>query len=198
MIFLMPLPPFLPFYTFPSASLTPSRLHRFWVSWSTACMPERNLWRRSRARPWPSNRWSRSPSSSTLPRSTASPRLTCSRPWTSGKVRWVFIPLFLRTFNARRQCLKHFGCVWDKFGFWGCSTVGAQAEKRHHVTDARVSNASCVCLGTGKDMAAVQRTLSALGSLAITKDEGTYNGDPNWFFKWVQYMKWKRLYLTNW
>lgn len=39
------------------------------------------------------------------------------------------------------------------------------------------------CVGTGKDLAAVQRTLSALGSLAVTKDEGTYKGDPNWFFK---------------
>lgn len=43
--------------------------------------------------------------------------------------------------------------------------------------------AVCVCGWTGKDLAAVQRTLSALGSLAFTKDEGTYNGDPNWFFK---------------
>ncbi|XP_034404819.1 transgelin isoform X1 [Cyclopterus lumpus] len=40
-----------------------------------------------------------------------------------------------------------------------------------------------VDLWEGKDLAAVQRTLSALGSLAFTKDEGTYNGDPNWFFK---------------
>lgn len=36
---------------------------------------------------------------------------------------------------------------------------------------------------SGKDLAAVQRTLSALGSLAVTKDDGTYLGDPNWFFK---------------
>lgn len=43
---------------------------------------------------------------------------------------------------------------------------------------------SVVCVwGTGKDLAAVQRTLSALGSLAVTKDEGTYQGDPSWFFK---------------
>uniref|UniRef100_A0A3Q1JHP5 Transgelin n=1 Tax=Anabas testudineus TaxID=64144 RepID=A0A3Q1JHP5_ANATE len=40
--------------------------------------------------------------------------------------------------------------------------------------------------GEIKDLAAVQRTLSALGSLAVTKDEGTYNGDPNWFFKKAQ------------
>ncbi|KAF1393760.1 hypothetical protein PFLUV_G00019360 [Perca fluviatilis] len=40
-----------------------------------------------------------------------------------------------------------------------------------------------VDLWEAKDLAAVQRTLSALGSLAVTKDEGTYNGDPNWFFK---------------
>ncbi|XP_076000143.1 transgelin isoform X1 [Genypterus blacodes] len=43
-----------------------------------------------------------------------------------------------------------------------------------------------VDLWEGKDMAAVQRTLSALGSLAVTKDEGTYSGDPNWFFKKAQ------------
>ncbi|XP_068173315.1 transgelin isoform X2 [Antennarius striatus] len=40
-----------------------------------------------------------------------------------------------------------------------------------------------VDLWEGKDLAAVQRTLSALGSLAVTKDEGTYQGDPNWFFR---------------
>ncbi|KAM6959077.1 transgelin [Aplochiton taeniatus] len=43
-----------------------------------------------------------------------------------------------------------------------------------------------VDLWEGKDLAAVQRTLSALGSLAVTKDEGTYRGDPNWFFKKAQ------------
>lgn len=32
-------------------------------------------------------------------------------------------------------------------------------------------------------MAAVQRTLMALGSLAITKNDGHYHGDPNWFMK---------------
>lgn len=35
----------------------------------------------------------------------------------------------------------------------------------------------------GKDLAAVQRTLMALGSVAITKDDGHYQGDPNWFHK---------------
>lgn len=38
-------------------------------------------------------------------------------------------------------------------------------------------------LPTGKDMAAVQRTLMALGSLAVTKNDGHYRGDPNWFMK---------------
>lgn len=38
---------------------------------------------------------------------------------------------------------------------------------------------------TGKDMAAVQRTLMALGSLAVTKNDGHYRGDPNWFMKCV-------------
>ncbi|KAM6970487.1 transgelin-2-like [Aplochiton taeniatus] len=40
-----------------------------------------------------------------------------------------------------------------------------------------------VDLWEGKDMAAVQRTLMALGSIAVTKDDGSYCGDPNWFHK---------------
>ncbi|XP_057676586.1 transgelin-like isoform X1 [Corythoichthys intestinalis] len=38
----------------------------------------------------------------------------------------------------------------------------------------------------GKDMAAVQRTLAALGSLAVTKNDGNYKGDPSWFHKKAQ------------
>lgn len=34
-----------------------------------------------------------------------------------------------------------------------------------------------------KDMAAVQRTLMALGNLAVTKNDGNYQGDPSWFMK---------------
>uniref|UniRef100_A0A673H472 Transgelin n=1 Tax=Sinocyclocheilus rhinocerous TaxID=307959 RepID=A0A673H472_9TELE len=37
-----------------------------------------------------------------------------------------------------------------------------------------------------KDLAAVQRTLMALGSIAVTKDEGSFRGDPSWFFKKAQ------------
>ncbi|XP_010293427.1 PREDICTED: transgelin-3, partial [Phaethon lepturus] len=37
-----------------------------------------------------------------------------------------------------------------------------------------------------KDMAAVQRTLMALGSLAVTKDDGCYKGDPSWFHRKAQ------------
>lgn len=37
----------------------------------------------------------------------------------------------------------------------------------------------------GKDLAAVQRTLMALGSLAVTKNDGHYRGDPSWFMKYV-------------
>lgn len=43
-----------------------------------------------------------------------------------------------------------------------------------------------VDLFEGKDMAAVQRTLMALGSLAVTKNDGGYKGDPNWFYKKAQ------------
>lgn len=59
---------------------------RFWANLSTVCMQETNQWRRSRAQAWPSNRWSRSPSSSPPPRATGSPRLICSKLWTFGKV----------------------------------------------------------------------------------------------------------------
>lgn len=44
---------------------------------------------------------------------------------------------------------------------------------------------SLATLLIGKDMAAVQRTLMALGSLAVTKNDGNYRGDPNWFMKYV-------------
>uniref|UniRef100_A0A2K5MB04 Calponin-homology (CH) domain-containing protein n=1 Tax=Cercocebus atys TaxID=9531 RepID=A0A2K5MB04_CERAT len=43
-----------------------------------------------------------------------------------------------------------------------------------------------VDLFEGKDMAAVQRTLMALGSLAVTKNDGHYRGDANWFMKKAQ------------
>ncbi|XP_072301770.1 gap junction delta-2 protein-like [Eucyclogobius newberryi] len=43
-----------------------------------------------------------------------------------------------------------------------------------------------VDLFEGKDLAAVQRTLMALGCLAVTKDDGNYKGDPNWFHRKAQ------------
>ncbi|XP_034405926.1 transgelin-like [Cyclopterus lumpus] len=43
-----------------------------------------------------------------------------------------------------------------------------------------------VDLFEGKDMAAVQRTLMALGNLAVTKNDGCYKGDPNWFHRKAQ------------
>ncbi|XP_020485935.1 transgelin [Labrus bergylta] len=43
-----------------------------------------------------------------------------------------------------------------------------------------------VDLFEGKDLASVQRTLMALGNLAVTKDDGTYKGDPGWFHKKAQ------------
>uniref|UniRef100_A0A670IQS9 Transgelin n=1 Tax=Podarcis muralis TaxID=64176 RepID=A0A670IQS9_PODMU len=36
------------------------------------------------------------------------------------------------------------------------------------------------------DMAAVQRTLMALGSEAVTRDDGCYRGDPAWFHRKAQ------------
>ncbi|XP_058482437.1 transgelin-like [Solea solea] len=43
-----------------------------------------------------------------------------------------------------------------------------------------------VDLYEGTDMATVQRTLMALGCLAVTKDDGNYKGDPNWFHRKAQ------------
>ncbi|KAK7922653.1 hypothetical protein WMY93_009555 [Mugilogobius chulae] len=43
-----------------------------------------------------------------------------------------------------------------------------------------------VDLFEGKDLAAVQRTLMALGCLAVTKADGHYKGDPNWFHRKAQ------------
>lgn len=43
-----------------------------------------------------------------------------------------------------------------------------------------------VDLWEGKDLAAVQRTLMALGSIAVTKNDGHYQGDPKWFHKKAQ------------
>nr|AGQ03773.1 transgelin-2 [Bufo japonicus formosus] len=40
-----------------------------------------------------------------------------------------------------------------------------------------------VDLWEGKDMPTVQRTLMNLGGLAVTKDDGCFRGDPNWFPK---------------
>ncbi|KAG6925450.1 transgelin [Chelydra serpentina] len=46
-----------------------------------------------------------------------------------------------------------------------------------------------VDLFEGKDIAAVQRTVMALGSLAVTKNDGHYRGDPSWFMKKAQEYK---------
>ncbi|KAI5093078.1 transgelin isoform X1, partial [Silurus meridionalis] len=43
-----------------------------------------------------------------------------------------------------------------------------------------------VDLWEGKDLAAVQRTLMALGSIAVTKNDGTFRGNPDWFFNPLQ------------
>jgi hypothetical protein len=47
----------------------------------------------------------------------------------------------------------------------------------------RLINPAVIFVVTGKDLATVQRTLMSLGSVAVTKDDGNYHGDPNWFFK---------------
>jgi len=55
------------------------------------------------------------------------------------------------------------------------------AAEKYGVTKADLFQT--VDLWEGKDLAAVQRTLMALGSIAVTKDDGNYRGDPNLFHK---------------
>uniref|UniRef100_A0A3P8RB73 Transgelin n=1 Tax=Astatotilapia calliptera TaxID=8154 RepID=A0A3P8RB73_ASTCA len=59
-----------------------------------------------------------------------------------------------------------------------------QAAEAYGVTTTDVFQT--VDLWEGKDMAAVQRTLMALGSLAVTKDDGQYRGDRDWFHRKAQ------------
>lgn len=47
-------------------------------------------------------------------------------------------------------------------------------------------------------MAAVQRTLMALGSVAVTKDDGQYRGDRDWFHRYgSSHTMTQALYLPN-
>ncbi|KAM9294090.1 transgelin-2 [Gastrophryne carolinensis] len=55
----------------------------------------------------------------------------------------------------------------------GCEKYGIAAPDLFQTVD----------LWEGKDMACVQRTLMNLGSLAVTRDDGNFKGDPNWFPK---------------
>uniref|UniRef100_W5MGU8 Transgelin n=1 Tax=Lepisosteus oculatus TaxID=7918 RepID=W5MGU8_LEPOC len=59
-----------------------------------------------------------------------------------------------------------------------------QASERYGVVKTDIFQT--VDLWEGKDLAAVQRTLMALGNLAVTKNDGNYRGDPNWFHKKAQ------------
>ncbi|XP_041656641.1 transgelin-like [Cheilinus undulatus] len=59
-----------------------------------------------------------------------------------------------------------------------------QAAEKYGVT--KTDMFQTVDLYEGKDLAAVQRTLMALGNLAVTKNDGTYKGDPDWFHKKAQ------------
>ncbi|XP_029957267.1 transgelin-like [Salarias fasciatus] len=58
------------------------------------------------------------------------------------------------------------------------------AAERYGVT--KTDMFQTVDLFESKDLSAVQRTLMALGNLAVTKDDGHYKGDPNWFHKKAQ------------
>lgn len=58
-------------------------------------------------------------------------------------------------------------------------------------TPLRTGNAAAAllmwdcCVSSGKDLSAVQRTLMNLGSVAVTKMDGNYKGEPDWFHRWV-------------
>ncbi|XP_076138748.1 transgelin isoform X1 [Alosa pseudoharengus] len=43
-----------------------------------------------------------------------------------------------------------------------------------------------VDLWEGKDLASVQRTLMAVGSIAVSNEDGSFKGNPDWFFKKAQ------------
>ncbi|KAL6463211.1 hypothetical protein MHYP_G00276020 [Metynnis hypsauchen] len=58
------------------------------------------------------------------------------------------------------------------------------AAEKYGVTKSDVFQT--VDLWEGKDLAAVQMTLMSLGSLAVTKTDGCYRGDPNWFHRKAQ------------
>uniref|UniRef100_A0A3B4C3L7 Transgelin n=1 Tax=Pygocentrus nattereri TaxID=42514 RepID=A0A3B4C3L7_PYGNA len=58
------------------------------------------------------------------------------------------------------------------------------AAEKYGVTKSDVFQT--VDLWEGKDLAAVQMTLMALGSLAVTKTDGCYRGDPKWFHRKAQ------------
>uniref|UniRef100_A0A3Q2ECM2 Transgelin n=1 Tax=Cyprinodon variegatus TaxID=28743 RepID=A0A3Q2ECM2_CYPVA len=62
-----------------------------------------------------------------------------------------------------------------------------QAAEAYGVTTTDIFQT--VDLWEGKDMAAVQRTLMALGSLAVTKDDGQYKGDRDWFHRYGKLLK---------
>ncbi|KAM9774513.1 transgelin-3b isoform X2 [Syngnathus acus] len=59
-----------------------------------------------------------------------------------------------------------------------------QAAEAYGVTKTDIFQT--VDLWEGKDMAAVQRTLMALGSVAVTNNDGLYKGDPDWFHRKAQ------------
>uniref|UniRef100_A0A671TVC9 Transgelin n=1 Tax=Sparus aurata TaxID=8175 RepID=A0A671TVC9_SPAAU len=59
-----------------------------------------------------------------------------------------------------------------------------QAAEAYGVTTTDIFQT--VDLWEGKDMSAVQRTLMALGSVAVTKDDGHYRGDRDWFHRKAQ------------
>ncbi|PWS23285.1 hypothetical protein DKP78_13835, partial [Enterococcus faecium] len=58
------------------------------------------------------------------------------------------------------------------------------AAERYGVT--KTDMFQTVDLWEGKDLASVQRTLMAIGSIAVTKDDGMFKGNPDWFFKKAQ------------
>lgn len=119
----------------------------------------RSLSRRLQRRRWPSNKWRRSRSSCKQLKLMESQPLTYFKLWTSGKVIWLayLIPEWQYSFTLNSRIIVFRYMSLQHYPF---------------------------VLSKGKDMATVQRTLMALGSLAVTKDDGHYRGDRDWFHRY--------------
>uniref|UniRef100_A0A3B1JAV9 Transgelin 2 n=1 Tax=Astyanax mexicanus TaxID=7994 RepID=A0A3B1JAV9_ASTMX len=87
--------------------------------------------------------------------------------------------------------------TWLKDGCVSSLTIVSYSFPIHRVNRNGTAQVTAVCIWqinsvfllgvfVGKDLAAVQMTLMALGSIAVTKSDGCYRGDPSWFHRKAQ------------